>query len=62
MKRELNIRTPCKMSLSIMTAKISFLNSLLISLCYKSVKVVSCIKTDISVGGSCLVDVPAEIR
>ena len=49
-------------SLSIITAKMPFLSNLLISLHYKSVKGVSCIKTDIFIGGDCLVDIPAEIK
>ena len=62
MKRELNIQTPCGMSLFVMIVKIPFLSSLLISLCRESVKGVSCIRTDISAGGDCLMDVPAEVR
>ena len=50
------------MSLSIMTAKTPFLSSLLISLCRESVKGVSYTRTDISVGGDCLMDIPAEVR
>ena len=50
------------MSLSIITAKTPFLSSPLIFLCYKSVKGVSCIRTNISVGGDCLVDIPMEVR
>ena len=50
------------MSLSVMTVKTPFLSSLLISLCYKSVKGVSYTKTNISAGGYCLVDIPTEVR
>ena len=39
-----------------------FLNSLLISLYYKSVKGVSYTKTNISVGGGCLADIPVEVK
>ena len=38
-----------------------FLNSLLISLCCKSVKGVSYTRTNISIGGDCLVDIPVEL-
>jgi len=34
----------------------------LISLCRKSVKGVSCTRTDISAGGDCFADVPMEVR
>ena len=50
------------MSLSIITAKTPFLSSLLISLHYKSIKGVSCTKTNISTGGDRLADLPAEVR
>jgi hypothetical protein len=50
------------MSLSIITTKMSFLSSLLISLHYKSVKGVSYIKTDIFIGGDCLVNIPIKVR
>jgi hypothetical protein len=53
---------PYKTSLSITTAKTPFLSNLLISLRYRSVKGISCTKTDISIGGDCLVDMPADIR
>ena len=53
---------PCKISFSITTVKTPFLNSLLISLYYKSVKGVSCTRTDIFTGGDCLVDVPTEVK
>ena len=49
------------MSLSVITAKIFFLSSLLIFLCYKSVKGVSCTRTNIFVGGDCLTDIPVEL-
>ena len=49
------------MSLSIITAKIPFLSSLLIFLYCKSVKGVSYIKTDISAGGDCLMDILMEV-
>jgi len=61
-KRKLNIRTPYRTSLSIITAKAPFLSSPLISLCCKSVKGVSCTRTNISIGGGCLIDVPTEVR
>jgi len=61
-KHKLNIQTPCGTSLSIITVKMPFLSSLLISLCYKSVKGVFCTKTNISIGRDCLVDLPAEVR
>ena len=47
---------------SIMTIKTPFLSSPLISLYYKSVKGVSCIRTNISAGGDYFVDIPAEVR
>ena len=50
------------MSFFIITVKTPFLNSLLISLYYKSVKGVSCTRTDISVGGDCLIDMPVEVK
>jgi hypothetical protein len=62
MKYKLNIRTPCGMSLSIITAKTPFLSSLLISLYCKSVKGVSCTRTNISIGGGYLIGTPAEVR
>jgi hypothetical protein len=52
----------CGMSLSIITAKILFLSSPLISLCCEFVKGFSYTKTDISVGGNCLTDVPVEVK
>ena len=50
------------MSFSIITAKTPFLSSLLISLRYKSIKEVSYTRTNISIGGDCLIDMPAEVR
>ena len=61
-KRELKIRTPCGTSFSVITAKTPFLSSPLISLYYKSIKGVSYTRTNISIGGGCLIDVPAEVR
>ena len=49
-------------AVTITTAKTPFLSSLLISLRYKSVKGVFYIRTDISIGGDCLIDVSAEVR
>ena len=53
---------PCKTFLSVMTVKTPFLSSLLISLYCKSVKGVSCTKTDISVGRYYFIDILAEVR
>ena len=53
---------PYKISLFIITTKILFLSSLLISLHYKSVKGVFYTKTNISIGGDCLVDILIEVR
>ena len=50
------------MSLSIITIKIPFLSSPLISLYYKSIKGVSYTRTNISIGGGCLIDIPTEVR
>ena len=50
------------MSLSIIIIKTPFLNSPLIFLYYKSVKGVSYTKTNISAGGDCFTDIPAEVR
>jgi len=61
-KRKLNIRTPCGMSLSVITVKMPFLNSPLISLRRESIKGVFYTRTDISAGGDCLTDIPAEVR
>ena len=60
-KRKLNIQTPCGTSLSVITAKTPFLSSLLISLYYKSVKGVSCTRTDIFIGGGYFIDMSAEV-
>ena len=49
------------MSLSVITAKTPFLSSLLISLRCKSVKGVSCIRTDISACGDCLIDMLVKL-
>jgi hypothetical protein len=61
-KRKLNIRTPYGTSFSVITAKTPFLSSPLISLRYKSIKGVSCTRTNISTGGDYLADIPAEVR
>src|ERR1700722_8233985 len=61
-KRKLNIRTPYRMSLSVITAKTPFLSSLLISLRYKSVKGVSYTRTNISTGKDYLTDISVEVR
>jgi hypothetical protein len=50
------------MSLSIITAKTPFLNSLLISLHRESIKVVSCTRTDIFTGGDYFTDIPIEVK
>ena len=50
------------MSLSIITAKTPFLNSLLISLYYESIKGVSYIKTNISIDKSYFIGVSIEIK
>ena len=57
-KRELNIRTPYKTSLSAITIKILFLSSLLISLYHESVNRGFCTKTNISICGDCLINMP----
>jgi len=62
MKRKLNIQTPYGTSFSVITVKTPFLSSPLISLRRKSVKGVSYTRTDISAGGDCLADIPAEVR
>ena len=49
------------MSFSVITAKTPFLSSPLISLYCESVKGVSCTRTDISVYGDYLIDIPAEL-
>jgi hypothetical protein len=61
-KRKLNIQTPYRTSFSIITTKTPFSSSLLISLRHKSVKEVSCTRTNISAGRVCLTDVPTEVR
>ena len=61
-KRELKIWTPYGTSFSVITAKTPFLSSPLISLRYKSVKGVSYIRTNISIGGDYFTDIPAEVR
>jgi hypothetical protein len=53
---------PYRISLFITTIKMPFLSSPLISLCCESVKGVFYTRTDISTGGDCLVDMPAEVR
>ena len=49
------------MSLSVTTAKTPFLSNLLISLRCKSVKGVSCTRTDISISGGCLTNMSVEV-
>ena len=61
-KRELNIRTPYGVSFSVTTVKIPFLSSPLISLRRESVKGVSYTRTNISIGGGCLIDVSTKVR
>ena len=61
-KRKLNIRTPYRTSLSVIIAKTPFLSSPLISLRRKSVKGVSYIRTNISIGGDYFTDMPTEVR
>ena len=60
-KHKLNIWTPYRTSLSIMTTKTPFSSSPLISLRRESVNVASCTRTDISACGDCLADMPAEL-
>ena len=60
-KHKLNIRTSYKISLSAITIKTLFLNSLLISLRRESVNGASCTRTDISACGDCLADIPVEL-
>ena len=50
------------MSLSSIIAKTPFLSSPLISLYYKSIKGVSYTRTNISIGGGCLIDISIEAR
>ena len=59
-KYKLNIQTPYRTSFSIITAKTPFLSSLLISLYCKSVKGVSCTRTNISIYRDCLIDISIE--
>ena len=61
-KRKLNIRTPYRMSFSIITAKTPFLSSPLISLRLKSIKGFSYTRTNISIGGDNFIDMPTEVR
>ena len=61
-KCELKIWTPYKISLSVITIKTPFLSSLLIFLYCKSIKGVSYIKTNISVGGDWLTDMPVKVK
>ena len=60
-KRELNIRTPYRISLSAITIKTPFLSSPLISLHYKSVNRGFYTKTNISICGDCLANIPAGL-
>ena len=60
-KRELNIWTPYGTSFSVITVKTPFLSSPLISLYYKSIKGVSYTRTNISIYGDCLADIPIEL-
>jgi hypothetical protein len=50
------------MLLSIITVKTPFLSSLLISLCYKSIKGVSYIRTNIFINRSCFISVFIEVK
>jgi hypothetical protein len=59
---ELNIQTPYGMSFSIMAAKTPFLSSPLISLYHESIKGVSYIRTNISIGGSYFSGTSIEVR
>ena len=61
-KCKLNIQTPYGTSLSIITTKMPFSSSPLISLRHESVKGVSYTRTDISTGRDCLADIPAKVR
>ena len=60
-KHELNIQTSYGTFLSVTTAKMFFLSSLLISLCYESIKGVSYTRTNISTGESCFIDTSEEV-
>ena len=53
---------PYRISFFTITAKTHFLNNLLISLYYKSVKGVSYTKTNIFTGGDCLINIPIEVK
>jgi hypothetical protein len=53
---------PYRISFFIITTKIFFLNSLLISLYYKSIKGGSCTKTNIFIGRGCLTDMPIKVK
>ena len=61
-KRKLNIQTPYRTSLSIITTKTPFLSSLLISLHHKSVKGVFCTRTNISTGGGYFINISIKVR
>ena len=52
---------PCRTSFSVITAKIPFLSSPLISLHCDSVNGVSYTRTNISACGDCLADIPVEL-
>ena len=52
---------PCRTSLSAIATKTPFLSSPLISLRRKSINGVSCTRTNISIYGDCLADIPAEL-
>jgi hypothetical protein len=60
--RELNIWTPCGMSLFIITIKTPFSSSLLISLCYESIKGVSYTRTNIFANRSYFIGISMEVR
>jgi hypothetical protein len=60
--RELNIQTPCRTSLSVITIKMPFSSSLLISLYYESIKGVSYTRTNIFVDRSYFIGVSVEVR
>ena len=53
---------PYKIPFSVITVKTPFLNSLLISLYYKSVKGVFYTRTDISAGGDYFMDIPMKVK
>ena len=53
---------PYRIFLSIITVKTLFLSSPLISLYCKSVKGVSCTKTNIFTGGDWLIDIPIKVK